>query len=96
MDLMNINDPSVALAATAVTSNVALSGNNISYYVIVTNEGPDAAYVKAGTSGVTATAADTRILPGGIYSYRKLPEQTHIAALSSGTSALTFQYGSGE
>lgn len=93
-DLMQVNDPTVTLAATTSTSNVALGST--SNFLTVINAGPDLAYVRCGGSTITATTATTLIPPGAVMSYRKAPTFTYCAGISAGTSALSFQSGSGE
>lgn len=89
--------PTVSLAVTAATANVALPDVAKEQIMLSTLPGDSPCFVKFGLSGVTTAVTDTPILPGGVYIFSINPRVTHIAAITAtGTATLYATTGSGD
>lgn len=86
----------VSLAATTATGNVAVS-LPAGQQIVVTNLGPDLAYIAVGTSGVTATlAGGFPVLPASQITISLPINTTFIAAITpTSTAALKVSSGDG-
>lgn len=91
----------IALAVTSASARVALVFPNTSEMEL-TNNGPDACFIKLGDVTVTAVVPTSTeggycILSGQSKIIGKIPEHTYIAAITaSGTAALYITAGAGE
>lgn len=97
-DLMFSNDLSDDAPATATSEDYALPGTKTNY-IQYKNGNTCGFYVflKGADNTTDATSAHTWIPPKSILSYRKRPEETHMAIITDdGSSAtLNYQVGSG-
>lgn len=94
---------SVALAVTGTTGRVALPGISASTsqgvrqlrQYVITNAGPDTAYIRFGSSTVEAVVATGYpVLPGSQQTFSAT--DTHVAGISSTTAALVISAGDGQ
>ncbi len=90
--------PTVSLAVTTTTGNVALPTVAKQQVMVSTLPGDAVCFIKFGVnSGVAAAVTDTPILPGGVYILTIDPAVTHIAAITgTGTATLYVTTGRGD
>ena len=95
MNLMDCNSPVVTIAA-ASASNATQLGRNRSEFIRVINSGTAVIFFRVGGQGVTASATDCPILPGGDASFEKDSLANYIAVICpGGTSTVYAQVGGG-
>lgn len=95
-DLMDFNAPTTTITVGQNTATTQLngSGNNVTVY----NPNTFIVYAKLGGASITAATTDTQV-PPGYWSWKKSPEQTHMATMSnnaSNTGNLIVQHGNGK
>lgn len=89
-------DPHVTavLVATAITGRIGFPAHG-GYKVEIKNTGNKTAYVRFGDSVVVASTVDYPVIPSETaHLLRRLPEHTHIAAITdAGSTALSVSCG---
>lgn len=87
----------VSLAVTGSTGSVALSKAVLSQVMVTSAAANSIAFIKFGTSAVTAAVTDTPILPGTVQVFT-VPNDgtvTHVAAIGTASTTLYFTVGEG-
>lgn len=93
---VQINYPTVLIAASASSVRVALPANSSAEFMI-TSDVDDTCFVKTGSSTVTAAATDTPVLGGSIQTFTKKPDHTYVAAICpAGSGTIYFTVGNGD
>lgn len=92
-----LKQDSVPLAATATTGNAELDEDGTGLQVVVTNAGPDMAFICFGSSSVEATTAKVPILANSSQPFTLSQGDTHAAAICGAdkTAQLYFTLGQG-
>lgn len=82
-----------SLAVTTSTGTVAFAAGG--HNKLIYNSGTVTAFIKVGSSTVTAAVTDTPV-PPGVYAVFNFGDATHVAAITaSGTPTLYFTTGDG-
>lgn len=87
--------PTVTIAATSASGAVALSGTSTDNEdaVLVTNNGPNIAFVKLGLTGLTAAVTDLPVLPYTAILLNR-DDATHVAAICNATQTAAVYFTS--
>lgn len=87
----------VSLAVTTSTGRVALPTSSKHQVMITSEPGGATAFIKFGDSAVNAAVTDTPILPGAVYIFSVVHQDTHVAAITAtGTATLYATLGRGD
>lgn len=88
--------PTVTIAATSTTARVALSGvsDDDEDNVLISNNGPNIAFVRLGASAVNAAVTDLPILPYTALIVAR-SDATHAAAICNATQTAAVYFTSG-
>lgn len=81
-----VNSVTVSLSVTDTSSRVAYGDKRQN--ALVQNAGSAIAFVRSGSSTVTATTSHLPVLPGAIMTLTRDPEDTHLAAISASETVL--------
>jgi hypothetical protein len=93
--LFNVNGADLNISATTTTASGAITMPNATS-VRVLNLASATAYIRSGSSGVTATVNDTPVVPNVPESFSLNTGDTHLAViLASGTGTVNFLFGVG-
>ena len=95
--MMNPFTPGATVSRTVsgASANVALNNAGAMQVMVTSLAANEIAFIKPGTSAITAALTDTPILPGTVQVFTVPPGTTHMAAIgTSGT--LYFTSGDGQ
>ncbi len=90
----NSSSQAITFDYSSPTAFSQLDGNNSISSCMVQNAGTKTAFIKFGPSGVTATANDTPVLAGAIYTFDK-GTNLSAAAICSGMDTTTIYFTAG-
>jgi len=86
----------VSRAVTGSSASVALGAGGGLQVMVTSAAGNTIAFIKFGTSSVTAAVTDTPILPGTVQVFTIATTVTHVAAIGTTATTLYFTTGDGE
>lgn len=86
----------VSRAVTGASANVALPSTQGNQIMVTSASGNSIAFIKFGSSSVTAALTDTPILPGTVQVFTVQDSMTTVAAIGTTGTTLYFTSGDGQ